>query len=163
MTWSEFDDVVARIMLQLGCDRTKAEAAARLNGYKPAVEIDNTRDDTVLEKEEQAYISRLFREFGLNVRNLSQARKTKQAPGLPDLWCMHRELPIAFWWETKRQIGGRLSDAQVEFKSDCERCHVGYGTGDRHAARNHLIKLGLARVVGDTLEPIHRADVGAVA
>lgn len=32
-------------------------------------------------------------------------------------------------------------------------CH----SGDRHAARSQLIKLGLARVVGDTIEPIRRS------
>lgn len=108
----------------------------------------------VLEKDEQREVRKLFIAFGFEVYWLSQARRTGQTPGVPDLWCMHRELPIGFYWETKRQVGGKLSDAQLLFRDGCLRCGVGYGTGDRYAARTHLIKLGLAQIVGDTLEPI---------
>lgn len=156
--FNEFEEMVCRIMQTTGADRPKAEAAARLNGYKPSIAIDDQKHEDVLEKAEQHEVTKVFIAFGFNVRNLSQARRTKQAPGLPDLWCMHRELPIAFWWETKRQVGGKHSDPQLEFRRDCERCHVGYGTGDRQAARSHVIKLGLARVVGDSLEPIRREE-----
>jgi hypothetical protein len=150
----EFENVVASIMAVTKCDRAKAEATARLNGHTPSIAIDEQKRDDVLEKAEQWEVAKLFIAFGFKVDNLSQARRTKQAPGLPDLWCMHRELAIAFWWETKRQVGGKLSDAQIDFRDDCARCHVGYGAGDRHAARTHLIKLGLARIVGDVIEPI---------
>lgn len=61
-----------------------------------------------------------------------------------------RELAL----EEKRRDDIREKEEQAEFRDDCVRCGVGYGTGDRFAARTHLIKLGLATVVGEMLEPI---------
>jgi hypothetical protein len=87
---------------------------------------------------------------------LSQARKTGQTAGVPDLWLMHRELPIALYWETKRQVGGRLSEPQIRFRDACIRCNIGHGVGDRHAARSFLIARGLATVIGGVLEPVRR-------
>jgi len=158
----DFEMMVSSIMEVTKCDRTKAEATARLNGYAPsaAAIAEAVRDDKVLEKDEQFEVTKVFASFNFKVRNLSQARASKQHT-LGDLYCMHRELPIVFWWETKRQVGGRLSAAQIEFRDDCTRCNVGYGTGDRYAARTHLIKLGLAHVVNGVLEPIRTARVNA--
>lgn len=70
---------------------------------------------------------------------------------------MHRDRPIAFYWETKRAAGGKYSEAQLRFREAAIRCGVGYGTGDRRAAQTHLINLGLAYVdAGGALEPIRR-------
>lgn len=108
----------------------------------------------VLEKDEQRAVVRMLREFGFTVRTLSQARASKQTPGLFDLFCTHRERPIAFWFDTKRQVGGKLSEAQQEFMADCRRCGVGAYAGDRYTVRTILITLGLAQIVGETLEPV---------
>lgn len=101
------------------------------------------RDARVLEKDEQAAVVKLLRGMGFDVWNLSQARASKQTPGLPDLWVMHREHPIAFWWETKRQVGGALSVPQEYFRDATLRCGVAHGVGDRYAAREFLRALGL--------------------
>ncbi len=157
MSLAEYDAYVAQLAAA-GVATWAAERQAR-EKYPDAVrerELEAERREDVLEKEEQAEIRKLFLSFGFKVRNLSQARASKQSPGLADLYVVHRELPIAFWWEAKRQVGGKLSPAQVEFRDDCLRCGVGYGSGDRHAARTHLIKLGLAQIIGDTIEPIRR-------
>lgn len=125
--------------------------------YPNAVRQQDAKDEqreNVLEKEEQREIRKLFKAFGFTVYSLSQARASKQTPGLADLYCVHRDQPIALWFETKRQHGGRLSDAQREFQEGNNRCGIRSVVGDRYTARTLLITLGLARVVGDTLEPM---------
>lgn len=92
----------------------------------------------------QTNVTRLFRAHGFHVYSLSQARASKQTPGLPDLWVAHQSRPVAFWFETKRSEGGRYSLAQLEFRDECERCGVGYATGDYAAAEQHLVALGFA-------------------
>lgn len=89
---------------------------------------------------------KLYIAHGCLVRNLSQARRTKQAPGLPDLWIVHRGKRQAWWHETKRSVGGRYSPAQLEFRDDCAACGVGWVGGDRRAAAEKL------RAIGVTLE-----------
>lgn len=127
--------------------RDKAEARAReLCSDAPPLEI--ARDPLVLEKAEQHACYKLFRAYGFNVRNLSQARASRQGAGLGDAWVVHRVEPIAFWWETKRQVEGELSPAQVEMRDDCERCVIPYYSGDRYHAAELLVRLELA-VAGD--------------
>lgn len=149
---ADFEETVQAIQRETGVDRCRAEAVARMNGYAPKVEA--TADSDVLEKAEQNEVMKLFRAFGFKVRNLSQPRATKQAPGLPDLWVMHRERPIAFWFEVKRQVGGRYSDAQIEFRDDCARCGVSWKGGDRRAAEQMLVDMGVACRRGGVLEPM---------
>jgi hypothetical protein len=90
------------------------------------------RDARVLEKAEQAVIVKMARASGGRVYSLSQSRATKQTPGLPDLWIMYPKW-VGFWWETKRQVGGDRSPAQIEFGEECAGAGVEYGYGDRHA------------------------------
>jgi hypothetical protein len=160
MSALDFNAMVQSLRAQ-GVPLALAESTARRECGLPAPDLCTQRDANVLEKAEQAEVTKTFRAFGFDVYSLSQPRATKQSPGLPDLWCVHRERPIAFWWETKRQVGGRLSPAQMLFQESCQRCDVGYGTGDRHAAADHLIALGLAFMTAiATLEPIHNS-IGA--
>jgi hypothetical protein len=161
---TDFETMVTQIMATTRCDRAKAEAAARYNGVQPpapdpAAIAAAARQASIDEKTEQLEVTKLFRSFGFTVRNLSQPRETKQSPGFPDLWVTHDTLPIAFWWETKRQVGGKFSDAQLTFREDAVRCGVGCGAGDRHHAAQHVIDLGLAyRDAGGVLEPVRRAS-----
>lgn len=149
---SEFERLVANIMAAGSCSRDRAIAAVWLNRPElvpadlvegPAiVDEDASR---ILEGKEQREIYKLFRGYGFKVRNLSQARASKQAPGLGDAWIVHREFPIAFWWESKRQVGGELSPAQLEMQADCARCGVAYHHGDRYAAARLLVAVALAK------------------
>jgi hypothetical protein len=152
----EFETMVTSIMQATRCDRLRAETIARHNGYapSPAAQLNFERDENALEKEEQTEVIKVFGAFNINVRNLSQARASKQTPGLPDLSLMNPELGLALWWETKRQVGGEYSAAQIEFRDGCFDCSIRYGTGDRFAARTFIINLGLAHVVNGALEPI---------
>lgn len=151
----EYDALVGGLV-GAGVPRERAEAQARRELRIPAVSEE--RDSAALEKEEQAEITKTFRAFGFVVRNLSQPRATKQAPGIPDLWVTHGTRPLAFWWETKRQVGGRFSPAQIDFARDCKRCGVGYGAGDRHAAAQHLVALGLVVITDGVLEPVTQRE-----
>ena len=67
-------------------------------------------DEDRLEKAEQQECWKVFRAFGGVVFSLSQARASKQTPGLGDGFVVFPGL-VSFWWETKRQKGGRIADA----------------------------------------------------
>src|SRR5688572_26189641 len=113
-------------MVRTGVPRPRAEERARveLGIAAPSgagVTLD-APDPDVLEKAEQLECYRIFRAFGAKVRNLSQARRTKQAPGLGDAWLVFRAVSFACWWETKRQQGGRHSPDQIEMREDCAAC-----------------------------------------
>jgi hypothetical protein len=133
---SEFDVIVSALVAK-GFSRELAEAEVRRqhpNIRRVEREQIEARRENVLEKEEQAFIAKLFRGFGCKVYNLSQARAAKQTPGLPDLWVVHLEAKLAFWFETKRQVGGKLSAAQLQFRDECAIAGVKHYWGDRYAA-----------------------------
>ncbi len=121
-------------------DAAVREATRRL-GMAPDAPA---REQHVLEKAEQAAIVKLFREHGCTVRSTSQARAAKISIGFPDLFVTHKTLPLAFFWESKRQVGGIISEAQEEFGADCWRCGIRWYAGDRHAALKVLRYAGLA-------------------
>jgi hypothetical protein len=118
--------------------------------------VDNDR----LEKAEQLEVTKIFRAFGGRVYSLSQARASKQTPGLGDLFVVLPEL-VSFWWETKRQKGGRVSDAQQEFHDLCNCTIDGsrHYIGGRREAEDLLIAFGLAYrdEASGVLEPVRRA------
>lgn len=158
---SDFETLVSDLMARTGCARARAEAIIRqqVPGLAPTPAADQSAVD-VLEKAEQVECRKLFIAFGFKVYNLSQARATKQTPGLPDLWCVHKREPVAFWFETKRQVGGQLSPAQVDFQTECLRCDVKHFVGHRHNVVELLLSLGLAeRCAGSAygIEPTSRA------
>lgn len=155
---SEFESMVSQLMALTRVSREKAEATIRANRPElaPVIAVDTERDDRILESREQQEVRRRLMTYGFRVLNLSQARKSKQAPGIPDLWCVHKRLPIAFWWETKRQVGGELSFDQEVFRDECLRCDVGWGSGDRHAILEHLVTLEVLERKGDEYHPGRR-------
>jgi hypothetical protein len=113
------------------------------------------RQASIDEKTEQLEVVKRFRVCGFFVYNLSQARASKQTPGLADLYCVHRELPLALWWESKRQVGGKYSDAQREFKAHNDRCGVLCLGGDRYDVERFLVERRLARIdAAGVIEPI---------
>lgn len=163
MSALDFETMVARIMLATQVDRARAEQVAIANGARPpapdpAAARQAARDAAVREKDEQREVWKRFVACGFAGYWLSQARETKQTPGLADLWFMHRDRALALWWETKRQRGGRHSDAQREFAELCARTATRYGTGDRYDAERWLVEHGLAVVIGGVLEPVRRAS-----
>lgn len=164
-----YDALVQALQRETHIDRARAEAIVRANLRArgepvPHDERDPAtveRDARVLEKAEQTEIVKLFRAHGFKVYSLSQARAAKQTPGLPDLWVTKSwEITqnsggriygdgakstrhVAFWWESKRQVGGVLSTAQQEFRDECLAAGVAHCVGDRYAARDYLTSLGI--------------------
>ena len=105
----------------------------------------DTGDEARLEKAEQLEVQKVFRAFGARVYWLSQARAAKQTPGLGDLFVIFPAL-VSFWWESKRQKGGRISEAQQEFHELCTGVREGswHYFGGRREAEDLVIALGLA-------------------
>jgi hypothetical protein len=127
---------------------------AKTTGALPPDEGDEDR----LEKAEGVEVDKVFKAFGGRVWNLSQARAAKQTPGLGDRFVIFPDR-VSFWWEVKRQVGGRISDAQREFNEMCEGAEGSkHYFGGRKEAEALVIVLGLA--VRDersgALEPVRR-------
>lgn len=146
-----FDSLVDEVMRKTGVDRRRAAAAVRKSLGIPeptqtAAEIE--RDETILEGKEQAEVIKLFRSYGFTVWVTSQFRRAKVSPGIPDLWvsrpARRSSRAIAGWFETKRQVGGTRSSAQVEFGDGCVAGGIPYAFGDRYAAGAWLVELGVA-------------------
>lgn len=104
-----------------------------------------SRNARILEKAEQTAIRKLFIEYGFKVRSTSSVRPSKIAIGFPDLFVTHATMPLGFFWETKRQVGGVVSEAQEEFGADCWRCGIRWYTGDRFDAQSFLEKERIRR------------------
>jgi hypothetical protein len=122
----------------------------------PRLEADESNADR-LEKAEQQACWDVFRAFGGRVYSLSQSRAAKQTPGLGDGFVIFPGL-TSFWWETKRETGGRVSPAQQEFH---ELCNASKGSwhfiGGRREAEELVIALGIAtRGEDGSLYPVRK-------
>lgn len=63
-----------------------ASPAGVCGSSAPAIDAEPEPDEEILAKSEQADVVNLYRAYGVPVFNLAQARRTKNTPGLPDLW-----------------------------------------------------------------------------
>lgn len=137
-------DELVNGLVAAGFSRAKAEArAAQEHIQLGAINADvATKRANVLEKAEQAYITRMARAIGFHVYNLSQSRASKQTPGLGDIWLVHQARHFAGWFESKRQVGGVRSAAQVAFGEECAAADIPYGFGDRYAFALWLSQCG---------------------
>jgi hypothetical protein len=143
---TDFDAAVTQLMQLTSCNRGKAEAIIRQQAphlAPPPNPGEAELRENVLEKQEQAEVVKILRAHGCVVYSLSQARASKQTPGLPDLWVFHPRAHAAFWFEVKRSVGGMQSGAQAEFQSLCFGSGVRYVLGDRCAAWDVLRTIGV--------------------
>lgn len=141
------DDLATKLMTSCNVDRARAEVLARraLGVPEPTIAPEQAeRDAKILEDKEQWEIVKLFRAYGCKVYNLSQKRAAKQTPGLADLYVTRRQSGHAFWFETKRQVGGIYSTSQIEFREENDAAGVLCWGGDRYDAASLLVDLGLA-------------------
>lgn len=150
-----FEDAVAHLMAQTNCSRAFAESQVREQLPHLVRQFPPTQSprDAILEKAESVEVRKLLIAYGFRIYNLSQARASKQTPGLPDIWFSHTSMPLAGWFEVKRSNGGVLSKAQIEFAEDCARCGILCLHGDRYAAQQLLVDLHLAIRIDDRIEP----------
>jgi hypothetical protein len=145
---SEFERLVGQLTtLGFPRDRAVAQVRQQFPAIAPAPEKAE-RDARVLEKTEQREVTKVFQCHGFTVRSTSQARPSKVAPGLPDLFVTHKAKPFGFFWETKRQVGGTLSIDQQAFADDCARCGIRWYTGDRYHAEALMRAEGFADLRG---------------
>lgn len=121
-------------LVGLGFPLSAAEAKARATYPETAQALDVAvvKRANVLEKDEQRIVRKMALAVGFKVYWLSQARDSKQTPGLPDLWLACEATGLCAWWETKRQVGGARSTAQEEFAAECIASRIPYGFGDRY-------------------------------
>jgi hypothetical protein len=161
----EFERLVLELMEKTGIARARAEAVIRMNlpelwAAAPAARVvpkstpadegraealgGYVRSDAIDEDEEQVEVTKLFRAYGAKVRNTSQKRPSKVAPGIADLIVMFPARGFALWWEVKRQVGGEQRPDQREFEEDCRAAGWTYRLGDRFDAARYLLNLGLA-------------------
>jgi hypothetical protein len=153
-----FEELVRGYMRVTGLERAAAEAAVRKSQgiaepTKTPAEVE--RDESIWEEAEQLACLKMLRAYNLKVYVTSQKRRAKVSPGIPDLICSKRDRALFFFWETKRQVGGRLSAEQVEFAADVTayydrwsglggRIPPLYGSGDRFDLAKFLVALNLA-------------------
>lgn len=113
------------------------------------------------EKAEQHRIRKLFESCGFTTYNLSQARASKQTPGLPDLWLVNPETGDALWWECKAaKPNGKpkpLRPEQSRFRDECHAClvHHGWGTLTEAMAWLEAHNYGKAHPAGFIRIPRH--------
>jgi len=65
-----------------------------------------------MERDVQRDVVAFYRTIGCSVYVFSQGRKTRQTPGIPDLYVQYKGKR---WWHESKTEAGRLSAAQVEF------------------------------------------------
>lgn len=80
------------------------------------------------EKQVEAMGDRLMEQMGWRSIHFSQARASRQTPGIPDRKYYHRALGVTLWWEAKKP-GGKQRPAQREFQQDAEACGEVYVLG----------------------------------
>lgn len=89
-------------------------------------------------QEMQRKCYRVFEKAGCEVWWLSQARRTRQTAGLPDLLIFGPPgAPFMTFWETKAGKG-RLSEAQRRFAAHCQRTGIEFQCGGEFIARRWL-------------------------
>ncbi len=97
---------------------------------------------TALERDVQREIVTLFRGLGCRVYSLSQARRSNQTAGLPDLWVFCPRKHVGFWFEVKA-AWGKPSEEQETFADSCRVCRVHHAIGGLAEARTLAKALGL--------------------
>lgn len=110
-----------------------------------------------LEADIQQNVKAAYERLGCFVANFSQGRKTRQTPGIPDLYVFppgrpdqvraaavgHAQLALAPWWHETKRPGEKQSLEQVEWQRRCENRGVAYVLGGVADAVAHLRKVGL--------------------
>lgn len=123
--------------------RRNLRRTKRMSGVEMAMADLTESDDNRLEKAEQAAVCRLYRDVFCRVVSFSQPRATKQTEGIPDLKIYCERKGLTWWFETKRQRGGKQSHDQKEFQRLAEQCGETYVLGGRKEAYAHLVEVGI--------------------
>ena len=98
-----------------------------------------------LEKGVQYDVKRAYEAVGCFVANFSQARASKQTPGIPDFYVSPPLLRGAPWWHEVKRPKGKQSVQQRAWQQMCEVRHVAYVCGGVQEALEHLREIGVIR------------------
>ena len=99
------------------------------------------KEDERDEKTIQAACRKIYLAHGCEVYHLSQARASKQTPGIGDDFLIHRRLRAA-WWHEYKTPRGRQSADQVYFQESLSFTACGYVLGGIDATWAQLRKIG---------------------
>lgn len=115
----------------LPIEETEAEAVERI-----------AEEDARLEGEIQKDCWKELRAAGFTMFWLSQKRRTKQSPGLGDLYGVHEEKGLIVWVEVKTP-DGKQRPAQVDFEHAHRNAHksVTYVKGGVAGVRHYIATL----------------------
>lgn len=94
-----------------------------------------------IEKQVVARVRLLLHSVGVETHSTQQTRPSRQARGLPDLWCMSQRTG-GFWLEVKRP-GGKQSPGQVAFQHGCARANIPYVLGGLDEVVAFLMSRGI--------------------
>lgn len=151
---SSYEAIVAGLVA-LNVPREKAEARARELVGLPAAGIDTPSEAEMREQLEEYHVEegdKLLRALGFEVVRLSQVRRSKIHPGLPDRRYYHRRRGFAFWWEAKAEWGKQRPD-QRAFQEMAEACGERYVVGKLETLKGWLVRQGVAVCEGELLVP----------
>jgi hypothetical protein len=130
----------AEVIAEAERRRQRRAAGLVLHEAPPNVDEESIDEPDVHWKKMQADVRLVFVDDGCAVYWLSQARKTGQTPGVPDLIIFGPPgHPFMAFWETKAGQG-KLSPAQKQFQLQCLRAGVRFGSGGVNAAKRYLAK-----------------------
>jgi hypothetical protein len=110
-------------------------------------------DDARLEKAIVVAGTKQMRALGFTAWNLSQARASKIAAGVPDVLFTHPARGIAVYWEAKSATGRQRPDQRV-FQEHCTATGMPYVLGPDTALYDWLIAQGIAFEEGGLLVPL---------
>lgn len=123
-------DAMINELVRKSVPRSKAEAAVdEALGLQSRAAIEKSElDELAREKAVEAEGDRIMAALGFDVVRLSQARRSKIQPGLPDRRYRHHHRKLALWWEAKAEWG-RQSPDQKAFQEAEEACGQVYVLG----------------------------------
>ena len=127
---------------RLGVPADKARAAVSAITAATTAKLRDVGVRPISEAEEQRRIRRTAIEGGAKVYWLSQARKTQQTPGIPDLWIAFATFGL--WFETKA-VGGKLSAFQEQFRDECRSNGTIWASGTHEDFLAFLAENGVQR------------------
>lgn len=150
-TLSAFEIMVNHLVSR-GWSRETAEREVRAQKPELAVPANVTPRD---EDEVVDAADALMRALGFDVVRLSQKRRSKITPGVPDRYYLHRRRKISLWYEAKAP-GGTLRPEQSEFQRMCQEAHVEHVAGGLPQLREWLEAMAFATFdAHGHPEPVH--------
>jgi len=104
------------------------------------------RTDYRREKDIEQAGDRLMNTLGFAGVHFSQARATRQTPGIPDRLYIHEQLGVACWWEAKTEIG-RQSASQRAMQLLFEAIGWNYVLGTDEALLAWAVRRGYCQAL----------------